>query len=277
MKKRGLSDIDWIIGSGLFLVSLITIIVFLKPGINPVNTPDSLLNMLEDNFKKEIPTNLSEGGSGVYWTLYETPLYMEAVNLNGENCIKVPFRYDWEISNVDLYELIEDQNDPSIKIKTLTPFYKDGDNIIFKTTLLTSKKGIFMLDYSNSIIYTFRADKSSDGNVYCGIPQIITEPADPGTINFVPEYGVTEKINGIPSLFIDKTWTRADYNYVKTILNYPELKEFSIIVDYTDPKTDFIFEPVKPLDVNVFTRSWSDFILHYNGTREPVKVIVKVW
>src|SRR3989344_281405 len=220
MKKRGLSDIDWIIGSGLFLVSLITIIVFLKPGINPVNTPDSLLNMLEDNFKKEIPTNLSEGGSGVYWTLYETPLYMEAVNLNGENCIKVPFRYDWEISNVDLYELIEDQNDPSIKIKTLTPFYKDGDNIIFKTTLLTSKKGIFILDYSNSIIYPFRADKSSDGNVDCGIPQIIIEPTDPvtGTINFVPEYGVTEKINGIPSLFIDKTWTRSDYNYVKTIL-----------------------------------------------------------
>ena len=48
--KKGLAYIDWIISMGLFIVVVIAIFAFLKPGAKPIHESKGLINILETNF-----------------------------------------------------------------------------------------------------------------------------------------------------------------------------------------------------------------------------------
>ncbi len=69
MEKRGLSEnIDWIIGIGMFLLAIGFIITFFKPGVAQVHSANTLLDILEENFFKE-----------VNWELRKVPVFIEPV------------------------------------------------------------------------------------------------------------------------------------------------------------------------------------------------------
>lgn len=298
MQKRGFSHIDWIIGSGLFLIGIITILIFLKPGIIPIHNQNTLLDIVEDNFRKEATQPFSKTGEigGVYWNLTEIPLYIyEKIEISSE-CIKVPFEYDLNEGEFDIYKISGDTDDlnnlPDANKESPIPYSKSGNSIIFKTTLLT--KDVFIIDASKSFIFPYRTKKSSHENI-CP-PDI--DPIEPKTIvdglevvNFEVKYGVAEQIKGVSKNMLTGEWEQF-YPQIKDRWGYPNLKEFSIFTRNTpDPNTpdpnagcssedQFMwcnFEPVKPGDVNVFTRTWSDFILNYNGIKKPVIITIKVW
>ena len=60
---KGATHIEWVISMGIFLVFIISLFTFLKPGYKQPFASDTLLKILEDNFNNE-----------VYWTIKSTPL-----------------------------------------------------------------------------------------------------------------------------------------------------------------------------------------------------------
>lgn len=279
--KRGSTDVDWVIAIGLFITFLLSILVFLKPGITAPHRPEALLDIVEDGIKQETQI----GGPGIYWTIYEVPLYLKE-KVTSSGCFKIPFEFEgWKQSDFNLYKITGDINnkptDPVDPTKqTPIPFKLDGGFIIFKPEFSSvGKKEIFILDYSENLVFS----QSSTHDVNCEDPPIYIEETDlSGNPNFKYDYGVIEPIKGISQKIINDLKTQADmnldsYNDLKISYGFPITKEFSVHLIYPD-NTIFDFQPMKPeIDANIFVREWSDFILNDNGLRDPVIVNIRVW
>ena len=116
MQKRGLADVDWIIASGVFLVSLVTVLIFIKPGIIPLHSSDALLDLVEDNFKKDLLAQDNKLTGGVYWTMQQTPIFLSKDNIQGLKCIQLDFPYDIIANKIRIY------NDTGRKDENTVPF-----------------------------------------------------------------------------------------------------------------------------------------------------------
>ena len=295
--KRGSTDIDWVIAIVLFIIFLLSIFVFLKPGIIQPHKPESLLDIVEDKLRNET----SSEGTGIYYTLYETPLYIENKNnIVGIKCLKIPFNYDWPQEGFDVYKLTGEEtnlaNLPDPDKQNPVSYLLDGYNIIIKVTLLTTEKDRFAFVYSDNPVFSQRSVKSNILNIDtdCGgtPPTLLIEeidPLDPSNINFEYNYGVTDHIRGISIYattrivndYNDNDPNKPDKynNELKPKYGFPLLKEFSIhIKGTTDSTIEYNFQPIQPeVDANVFVREWSDFILETNGIRKPANVNIRIW
>ena len=53
--KKGVgNEIDWIIGIGLFLLSIMAIFVLFKPGVNPVYDYSTLIDIVNENMNNNL-------------------------------------------------------------------------------------------------------------------------------------------------------------------------------------------------------------------------------
>lgn len=291
--KRGSTDIDWVIAIVLFIIFLLSIFVFLKPGIVQPHKPESLLDIVENKLRNDT----SPDGTGIYYTLYETPLYLENKDgIVGAKCFKIPFQYDWSQEGFDVYKLTGDEADPnnlpdSNKQNPIS-YFLDGDNIVVKTTLLTTEKDIFAFIYSNNQVFSQRIVKSNILDMAdCSDPTLLIEQIDPSdsSINFEYNYGVTDHIKGASTYATeriiydyqdnDPNKSERYNNELKLKYGFPLLKEFSIHIKGTaDLTIEYNFQPIQPeVDANVFVREWSDFILETNGIRKPVNLNIRIW
>src|SRR3989338_5758273 len=77
MDKKGITDhIDWIIGIGIFLVFLGLILTFFKPGVKDVFEPDTLLDILEENY-----LNDKDFTKSAMWQITKQPVFLEGVQV----------------------------------------------------------------------------------------------------------------------------------------------------------------------------------------------------
>src|SRR3989338_4848371 len=53
MNKRGASHTDWAISMAIFIMYILLLIIFLKPGVAPIYKPEGLMQLVEDNFFEE--------------------------------------------------------------------------------------------------------------------------------------------------------------------------------------------------------------------------------
>ena len=64
--KKGLADaVDWILGVGLFIISITFIFILFRPGVTPVYDSETLLNILQEGFEENL-----------YWDITETPIFI---------------------------------------------------------------------------------------------------------------------------------------------------------------------------------------------------------
>ncbi|MEK6955766.1 MAG: hypothetical protein AABW52_03840, partial [Nanoarchaeota archaeon] len=69
MNKKGIgNEIDWIIGIGLFLLSIMAIFVLFKPGVNPVYDYDTLIGIVNDNMNNDLT-----------WEITKIPIFIESI------------------------------------------------------------------------------------------------------------------------------------------------------------------------------------------------------
>ncbi len=60
INKKGIGqEIDWILGVGLFLISIIFIFIVFRPGITPVYDAKTLLDIVQDGFIEDISWNIT--------------------------------------------------------------------------------------------------------------------------------------------------------------------------------------------------------------------------
>jgi len=68
--KKGIgAEVDWVIAIGVFLIYLALTLVFFKPGIKPVYNSDTLLEIVDENFR-----------NSAYWTITTQPMFVEPIN-----------------------------------------------------------------------------------------------------------------------------------------------------------------------------------------------------
>ena len=67
--KKGVgNEIDWIIGIGLFLLSIMAIFVLFKPGVNPVYDYSTLIDIVNENMNNNLE-----------WEITKTPIFIEPI------------------------------------------------------------------------------------------------------------------------------------------------------------------------------------------------------
>ena len=91
--KQGDVHIDWAISMGLFLIGITMIIVFLKPGVQPLHQEEQLLNLLERQFIYDSS-----------WTIKKLPLYLTTITQesNADKTPKIILKSnDWTFSTCE--------------------------------------------------------------------------------------------------------------------------------------------------------------------------------
>src|SRR3989344_8323280 len=121
MNKRGIAEhVDWVIAVAIFFVYLTIILTFFKPGIKPMINPNTLLNIVEDNFKQDVT-----------WTLVKTPIFLYSVQYKSSDgtCVsKSSYDTDTGICSAANGELFVDLKDFSTNIG-LVDFDENGLSI----------------------------------------------------------------------------------------------------------------------------------------------------
>ncbi len=70
--KRGVaSGIDWVLGVGIFILSITFIFILFKPGVAPVHNQETLLNIVQKGFEKDVSWDITEV------PIFISPLYEE--------------------------------------------------------------------------------------------------------------------------------------------------------------------------------------------------------
>ena len=85
MKKRGTSQVDWAISLALFLIYVIWFFIFVRPTFLQDNVQESLINIVEDNFKEDYK-----------WTVSKLPIMIHTNITNTYEPIILDFPYSWE-------------------------------------------------------------------------------------------------------------------------------------------------------------------------------------
>ena len=194
LNKKGLHYVDWVISMGTFVIAIIAILVYLKPGVKPEYNRESLLSIVETNF-------FNETG----WMVRKVPLFIHEL----QNPTYVEDRYvDIDYStgfsfNVNVPSIIDQNND---KFRCMSPPCNDI-----------------------TLNFVFYPNQPLNKN----LPMIKAKCVPPNNLAVCDaEFGSSETLeglnNGLLTLLSGK-----DYNSLKISWNYPLSRDFAIYVDDT--------------------------------------------
>ncbi|MEK6904300.1 MAG: hypothetical protein AABW87_01780, partial [Nanoarchaeota archaeon] len=96
MNKKGDVHVDWAISMGIFLISVIALFVIFKPGIKPIYKETVLLDIVEDEFRKNVT-----------WTVKKLPVFIENLGYIANNNPGIHIEFEdgkWITSTCDKSE-----------------------------------------------------------------------------------------------------------------------------------------------------------------------------
>jgi hypothetical protein len=257
MNKKGLAYVDWIISLSLFLVTVLMIFAFLRPGIVPSFESKDLINIVENNFLEENS-----------WEMISIPIAIQNVENNSYSIdISHSGLSEWRFigynSNQDLNSLdISITNTSSLITITCISGSNCNTNISAGTT---STSGIYLVSIENVIT----AEKRFEMEDTCSSTNMCTY-----------SLGSKESFNGLSMIRINHL-INGDiaYNEKKEDWSFPDSRDFSIHLDYLNGTLVKITSPkFEPSDQSsVFVKEISMPILNEDGKRSPTKVNIRVW
>lgn len=239
LDKRGIGHhIDWIIGTSVFLLYIVFVIVTLKPGVKPLNEGEVLLDMVQDNFI-----------ANVSWNITKVPLnIIGSPTVPCNSLFSISFPYDWSNSNTRIYNKNNQQIDFGISGSNLVVYYGNEAQI---------KREYILLHSTDSLFNGMGSSKTS----------VCTDS------NYI--YGVPELLRGLSSTRIGhlKTYAETNYEQLKNDWkHYPKTSDFSITVE-----NNKIVGKAPPANANVYVRQLVEFELKDTGEKVPVDIIIKAW
>ena len=273
MDKKGDGHVDWIISIGIFLIYLLGMFVIIRPGIEPSQDYDTLLDILEENVKEDVNIEFDQGilsdFGGLYWTLYKAPLFFQGFADDVyASCINVDFPYGDQnnIERINAYKIGDDGTKVSLNAEL------SGNSLSIEEQPGGSwePNNQYIIYFSDNAVY----DDASSGTITEGV---ICE----GRVNANYNLGIVEKTRGVSEKAIDtlnvgSNLANKNYEQVKIIYGYPGSKEFSFIIQSGGVKLEYI--PKQPdAKTNIYTRSWGDFILNQDGTRNSITLNIRIW
>lgn len=250
MVKKGASHVDWAISMGIFLVYILVVITFIRPGLAPGYQADDLLDYVETSLVDELRLDIEKTPLYVNYVGFEDPgdSYHFAINENPFSVYDRLILYDENIQNKKGVDF------SSNKIK----FNNNGDptgNYWFvynrEGSVSSLSSGVYELDIVDPSIYEF------------GIAQNVT--------------GVSE--DKIASL-VSSCNSPEFYESLKEKWNFPSDKEFEINYFYDDGTPIILCSNGLEASQqnNVYARILTRPVLGENGDKtKEVTFNVKVW
>lgn len=260
MNKRGASHTDWAISMAIFIMYILLLIIFLKPGVAPIYKPEGLMQLVEDNFFEETS-----------WVVRETWLDIKECSPkpNGAvyiNCAilvnEVTGNWKLKLSNKDDLE------------KTVRDPLSFGDGDVYCNADADNNLGSIE-DKKFRIVYALNPpeNKNRDENLIAE-----ADPKDPDFCD-IGKLGASIESEGLNENLVDILKAK-DVNYFKDTWGFPTtLKGFKIIVKNQQTSNEDIITPLgEPSeDANVFVRETNTVYLNEDNTRVPIVVHIEVW
>ncbi|MBT6045126.1 hypothetical protein HOG54_03710 [Candidatus Woesearchaeota archaeon] len=263
MNKKGLAYVDWIISLSLFIVTVLMIFAFLRPGIVPTFESKDLINIVEKNFLEENS-----------WEMVSIPLAIKKIENRSYSVVleHVDQISEWKFigytSTQDLDNLhLEITNTSSeISITCKVGYYNCKTEI---SSGSPSTPGIYAISIEKDVV---SEDKVFELEGRCSLT------GAPDSCDYI--LGSKEIFKGLSErriyLLVSELISYAD---LKEDWNFPDSRDFSIYLDYMNgtliKATSPEFEPSN--QANVFVKVISMSILESNGERKPAKVNIRVW
>ena len=245
MNKKGLNYIDWVISMGTFIVVVIAIFVFLKPGAQQEHTPDTLMDALTTRFF-----------DNVTWEIKKIPLYihdMDALyNLgSGTHDVTIEVVHDpfWDALH---YE----KSSPALSVTRLPQLY--NIKCLTPPTCINEKITMYFTihDYHTPLAY----------------PKLYTS-CDPDLSYCDMNLASSESLIGINPFKLQESRT-IDYHTLKEQWNFPPTRDFAIYIDTIPLLSDF---PIPGEQQSVHVTSRTSWMLSDIGNRTTTEVNFRVW
>ncbi|MBT4577156.1 hypothetical protein HOM13_00385 [Candidatus Woesearchaeota archaeon] len=258
MNKKGLAYVDWIISLSLFLVTVLMIFAFLRPGIVPSFESKDLINIVENNFLEENS-----------WEMISIPIAIQNIENNSYSIdISHSGLSEWRFigyrSNQDLGSLdISITNTSSLIIISCISGSNCNTNISAGST---STSGIYLVSIEKDWVSSNKIFEMEDT---CSSTDMCTY-----------SLGSKELFNGLSMIRINHLINEdITYSEKKEDWSFPDSRDFSIHLDYLNGTLVKITSPeFEPSDQSsVFVKEISMPILNEDGKRSPTKVNIRVW
>jgi len=246
MNKRG-SHADWAISMGIFLIYLLVLFIIIRPGIEPIHNENTLLDIAESKFNKDVK-----------WVVKMTPLIVEKCLAVGSSETKISVddeEKSWTITN-----LIPDK------------VHKDVQYCVPSGVLTCGGLKVCpeVRDVVFDMYYVPKTERDLDVN-----PKLKVE------CSAEAEYckatlGSSEDFEGIRYVWLSKLIAEGKdekgYDVIKERWTFPESRDFSIYID-----GDQILGGKPYENANIYVREWEDWYVYDDGERKPVKVSINIW
>lgn len=284
--KKGASHVDWAISIGIFLVYVLGLIVFLRPGVQPLLNEDVLINLVQSNFNNE-----------TYLNIGKAPLLINLTNAgSGKYSVQINkgFPYDWAKENVSILDRYGVHLPTYIRQSTCDI---NGCDLIFDADVERYAINKFTIFHS-SVFYPNSSASSLNGSL------TVIENYDPVLRkgNFTYSIGVNENIKGVylPYLdnFVKSYITTASYSNLKRKWKFPDTREFALYLCNNKNSWDYCYAnpsegpydganlnfnsslynitaPSK--DTNIFVKEYKDWIVNSRGERIIIRILIQVW
>lgn len=257
--KRGASHVDWVISMGIFLVYVVALFVFLRPGVTVEHKPLAMLDLLENNIKNEVYVNLKE-----------TPVHVESCWYKKDPVTGTP--------QGDSTLTIRDDNSAWDFVKVEPSGYRwstGGSSAELKCGVdnQIESPGIdFYLSYLPKI-KTGKPSLSLECDGTCEAELRATENSD-----FVYELW----LDNVKQYWLDEPGLDDSlvYDKIKEKFGFPEVKDFIIKVK-KDTSNEYVLigssEP-KPEQANIYIIEWKDSYIDSAGNvAGEIIVHIEVW
>ncbi len=245
--KKGLHVIDWTISMGIFLVAIVSIFIFLKPGSQPKYEGSTLISIVENNFLKETS-----------WQIKKTPIFIKRLENDPSS----------GISGIAIVE-INPNHDPNTnwKIQTITPQPPNFRFNILSTKIeIECNPGVCQA-FPNPLVLIYKPD-SNNRNKY---PEISLD-CSPTNQQYCNAFlGSTETLNGISQIKLNDLIAK-DYSQVKTQWSFPSEREFRIFINNIE-----LFNNTSQSLGNVFAKEIKIYTLDSLGNLMPITINIQVW
>ena len=141
MMGKGASHIDWAISMGIFIIYILSLLIFVQPGLEETSDRTILLTILENGFK-----------SYTYHDLEKTPLFINTSSSDGNYKFQIIFNNNFPFTGNEEDFTLTDKDNSQVPFDLAL---NGNDDMRFDVTIEGNIKNLFWLlhmqeaDYDN--------------------------------------------------------------------------------------------------------------------------------
>jgi hypothetical protein len=261
--KKGAGYVDWIISMSFFLITVLMIFAFLRPGVAPNFESEDLLNIVESKFFENVS-----------WESLSVPA---TVTLNNDAYLEIKQQSSTVSSEWDFVSYYSPQDLIALNIE----FNIDTSNNKFTVQCTAGITDCTTIDPNNlpqgknfTGVYLISMEKPTASENKVFDIELVCYPLSSTDCHVL--IGSEERFRGLNQNRISSLAVHT-YEQIKTDWAFPQTRDFSITIE--DPAGIVEIKPnyLPPEQANVFVRELLTPILNGDGSRTQIKTRIRVW